>query len=116
MLSRRSNRHRLRFAILLRPWVIAAGAGLVLGAALLSIDGGEPGHALAEFGAGESAAESFRPSEEAMIRAEAEFRDPFAPTTAPGLSSASAGLADTGEARLSLQPSSATAETPGSGR
>lgn len=75
-------------ATLLRPWLVAAGTGLVLGTLLLLLDSSESNHPFVLFGTRETLAEaeSFRPTEAMITRAETEFHDAFA-RPAPSLGS-----------------------------
>lgn len=109
MSSRRTASPRPRASKFLRPWLIAAGIGLVLGALLLSLDSGESPLPFVDYGAGENAGESFHPTEAMIQRAATEFRDPFSrPATTV--------LADGQNAGLTPPLASPTAEKPGSAR
>lgn len=123
MSSRRSASRRPWSPTFLRPWLVAAGAGLLLGALLLSLDSGEAAGPFVDFGRGEDTTQPFHPTEAMLSRAETEFRDAFAPP-APILGSepasapppAVAGGESVADSGISPPPVSARAETPGSGR
>lgn len=83
MSSRPKSRRRTWSGAFFRPWLIAAGIGLVLGAALLSLDSGESSRPLADFAHGEDPTQPFRPDEAMIKRAETEFRDAFAAPASP---------------------------------
>ncbi|NDC74197.1 hypothetical protein EBZ70_02635 [bacterium] len=100
----RKTSRRPSSATLLRPWLVVAGTGLVLGALLLLLDSSESTHPFIDFGARATLAEaeSFRPTEAMITRAETEFQDAFTdPASVP---------------RLTLPPISATVKTPESAR
>jgi hypothetical protein len=123
MPSRRPASRRTWSPAFLRPWLVAAAAGLVLGALLLSLDSGEASGPFVDFGRGEDTTQPFHPTEAMLSRAETEFRDAFAPPApilgaepASALSSFVAAGESVAEAGLTPPRVSARAETPGSAR
>ncbi len=96
-------------ATLLRPWLIAAGTGLVLGGLLLFLDSGESTSPFFNFGSIENAPEPFEPNEAMITRIETGFRDNFSRHTA-------AGLTQEQNPGLTPPPASAKGETPESMR
>ncbi len=123
MPSRRPASRRTWSPTFLRPWLVAAGTGLVLGALLLSLDSGESARPFVDFGRGEDTTQPFHPTEAMLSRAETEFRDAFAPPApilgsepASALPPAVAGGESVPNAGPTPPPVSARAETPGSAR